>query len=245
MDGAAIEQLAGQVRKPIELGGYLFRPNDWTVEDPAALIKPGPTARPLDVATLGSLRDYLQMNRDELNLTTLIVHVASPALVTIGGPLAERTRSREVYLNAKAMDLTDGFLGSYMPLETFIIGLQIRFVDAEERPRLLALLSNVKSSVVKTALDDGMTQVVEARTGVVLIHDVAVPNPVTLCPYRTFRDIAQPSSRFVLRVKEGKPGSLPEVGLFEADGGLWRLTAIDRVRNWLADELPEDVAVLA
>jgi hypothetical protein len=245
MDGAAVEQIAGLTKKPMELGGYLFRPNDWTVEDPAALVKPGPTPKPLAVASLGALRDYVKANRDELALDTLIVHVASPGLVTIGGPLTVRARTREVYLNALALDLTEGFLGAFMSLEAFIIGLQVRFVDADERPRLLGLLSNVKSERVTTALDDGMTQVVQARGGVVLIQDVAVPNPVHLCPYRTFRDILQPTSPFVLRVKEGKPGGLPEVGLFEADGGLWRLRAIERVRDWLTEQLPAGVAVLA
>jgi hypothetical protein len=70
-----------------------------------------------------------------------------------------------------------------------------------------------------------------------------VPNPVRLAPFRTFRDVfEQPESAFVLRVK--KTPTLPEVGLFEADGGEWRLTAIDRVRAWLVGRLPTDVAVL-
>jgi hypothetical protein len=245
MDGAAIEQIVEQVRRPIELAGYLLRPNDWTVEDPAALVKPGPTPRPLDVTTLGALRDYLKANRDGLTLPELIVHVAGATQVTIGGALAARTRSREVYLTAKALDLTEGFLGTFMSLENFLIGLQVRFADDNDRPRLLALLSNVKSELVKTALDDGRTQVVQARAGVVLVSDVAVPNPVTLCPFRTFRDILQPASLFVLRVKDGKAGGGPEVGLVEADGGAWRLTAIGRVGDWLRTELPQDVAVLA
>ncbi len=83
---------------------------------------------------------------------------------------------------------------------------------------------------------------VQARAGVALVSDVAVPNPILLCPYRTFRDVPQPSSLFVLRVRSGQ--GLPEAGLFEADGGAWRLTAIERIKQWLTEQLPAAVAVL-
>lgn len=245
MDGAAVEQIAGLTQKPLELGGFFYRPNDWTVEDPAALVKAGPSAKTLIVATLGAVRDYITANKDKLDLAGLVVHVVSPAIVQVLGPLDVRSRVREVYVSASAGDLTDQFLGKFMALEDFIVGLQVRFADADDRKRILALLSNVKHETVKTALDDGVTQVVQARAGVALISDVAVPNPVLLCAYRTFRDVVQPSSLFVLRVQSGRAGGLPEAGLFEADGGSWRLTAIERMRNWLQEHVPADVAILA
>jgi len=245
MDGAAVEQIVGLARKPIELGGFLYRPDDWAVEDPASLIKAGPSAKPLGVATLGAVRDYLTANRDKLALDGVVVHVSAPNLVQVLGPLSERSRSREMFLSAVATDTTEGFLGRFMSLEDFLIGLQVRFRDADDRKRLLSLLSNVKHETVKTALDDGVTQVVQARAGVALVSDVAVPNPVLLTAYRTFRDITLPSSLYVLRVNSGKVGGLPEVGLFEADGGAWKLTATERVRDWLAEFLPNGVSVLA
>jgi hypothetical protein len=245
MDGAAVEQIAGLTQKPMELGGLLFRPNNWTVDDPAALVKSGPSAKTLGVSSLGAVRDYLMANRDKLALDSVVVHVSDASSVRVLGSLSDRTRVREQFIEASAVDLTNGFLGKFMTLEEFVIGLQVRFSDADDRKRLLALLSNVKHETVKTALDDGVTQVVQARAGVALVSDVAVPNPVLLCAYRTFRDIVQPSSLFVLRVQSGRSGGLPEVGLFEADGGSWRLTAIERVRTWLSDALPSTVSILA
>lgn len=245
MDGAAVEQIAGLSKKPMELGGFLLRPADWVASDPAELIKPGPSAKPLTVSTLGAVRDYLTANKDRLDVARLVVHVVSPSSVQVLGPLSERARSRETFAAAVATDLTDGFLSRFMALEDFIVGLQVRFADADDRKRVLALLSNVKHETVKTALDDGVTQVVQARAGVALVSDVAVPNPILLCAYRTFRDIVQPSSLFVLRVQAGRSGGLPEVGLFEADGGAWRLTVIARVQEWLSAALPAGVSVLA
>jgi hypothetical protein len=245
MDGPAVKELASRFRSPTELGGFLLRPNDWLADDPASLIKAGPSAKTLAVATLGALCEYLKGNRDQLPLDQVVVHVAGPGSVSILGPLDKRARGREVFVTAVASDLTEGFLGRFMALEDFMIGLQVRFWEGDDRMRLVSLLSNIKSETVKTALDDGVTQVVQARAGVALVSEVAVPNPVRLCPFRTFRELQQPSSFFVLRVQSGKEGGLPQAGLFEADGGAWKLIAIDRVREWLIGALPAGLLVLA
>ncbi len=235
MNGEAVKEFATRIRGPQEIAGdFIAHPNDWHIKDKAALIAAGPLAAKLSVWSLGAVRDYLHANRDALPLDRLVVHVASPSIVRVFGPLAERARSRELFLESTCVDLADGFLGKFMSIEEFLIGIQVRFADADDRKRILGLLSNVKHETVKTAMDDGVTQVVQARAGVALISDVAVPNPVLLVAYRAFRDIVQPSSLFVLRVNAGKSGGLPEVGLFEADGGAWKLAAIERVREWLA-----------
>ena len=56
--------------------------------------------------------------------------------------------------------------------------------------------------------------------------------PEALCPYRTFPQIAQPSSLCVFRLKS-REGAVPLCGLFEADGGAWKVTAVDSIRAWL------------
>lgn len=254
MDGEAVNAIAGFVKKPFEIGGLVARPAEWVLEDPVALVKSGPRAEMLVVHTLGAVRDYLMANKDALDLKTLVVHVQSPRVVQVLGPLDARSRKRECFVEATANDMIGlqisaagghvPWLNTFMPLETFLIDLQVRFVEADDRAKLLALLSTVKHESVKTASDNGMTQVVQARVGVVLVADVAVPNPVTLTGFRTFRDVVHPSSLYVLRVQQGR-GPLPEVALFEADGGAWKLQAIARVRDWLTEALPKDVAILA
>lgn len=244
MTGDVIEKAVAQIRKPQELGGFLYRPHDWVVEDAATLVRPGPAAAPLGVKTLGALRDYLVTNRDTLDVARVVVHVESPAKVAIGSALRER-RDREWFLTATADDLTSGFLAKFLPIDEFIIGVQVRFLDTEDRQRLLRLVGNISHDSVKSSVDDGITQVVQTRSGVALKQEATIPNPVTLTPYRTFRDVLQPASPFVVRVNAGKNGGLPEVGLFEADGGVWRLTAVERVRDWLIEALPDGVAVLA
>lgn len=244
MDGAAIKEIAERLQIPHVVNGFIVHPNNWIANDPASLVKPGPTAKALPVATLGAVRDYINANKDALDVTKLAVHVVSPSAVSVLGPLDIRARVRETFIEAKCADLVEGWLGKFWPLEEFLIGLQVRFADGDDRKKVLALLSNVKHEQVKSALDDGMTQVVQARSGIALVTDVAVPNPVSLVAFRTFRDVTQASALYVLRLNSGKAGGLPEAGLFEADGGAWRLTATGRVSDWLTAELP-NVSVLA
>lgn len=246
MDGTAIKELDERFREPGVVGdGFIAIPNGWNVADPAALVKPGPTAEALAVYSLGALRDYVVANRDGLKLEALVAHVVSPQIVRLAGPLQERARNREAYVIANAANLTDGFLGKFMAVEEFIVGLQTRFASSPDALAVLKLLSTIKHEQVRTSQDDGVTQVVSAKVGVVMVQDTPVPNPVALVPFRTFREVDQPTSPFVLRVNSNGTNALPTVGLFEADGGAWRLDAVARVRDWLKKELPETVAVLA
>lgn len=75
-----------------------------------------------------------------------------------------------------------------------------------------------------------------ARTGVVLKEQVTIRPIVQLQPYRTFLEVEQPVSDFLLRVdKQGK------IALYEADGGAWKLEAKRRIAAWLTDALAEEV----
>lgn len=243
MDGEVIQQLAARFRGPTEIGGFLAHPNDWAVHDPASLVKPGPKASALAVSTLAAVCDYAKANRDGLDLATCQLHVAGPNAVTLWGPLDARDRKRECFVHATSVDTMDGFLGKFWPLADFNIALQTRFTRGGQRDALLRLLGNVKGGLTRTALDDGLTQTVEVKVGVALVDQAAVPNPVQLAPWRTFREVAQPEPLFVLRLKDGDP--LPQAALFEADAGEWRLTAIERSARWLRTELGDTVAILA
>ena len=99
---------------------------------------------------------------------------------------------------------------------------------------------------MRTTGDDGVTQTVTAKAGVVLSKDVRVPNPVSLRPYRTFREVLQPASSFVLRLQGGGKASTTPVGaLFEADGGAWKVEAMRNISTYLRSFLPEGVPVIA
>lgn len=55
---------------------------------------------------------------------------------------------------------------------------------------------------------------------------------VTLRPYRTFLEVEQPESEFLLRLREGG-----KIGLFEADGGMWKQQAKKNIAEYFQEEL--------
>lgn len=194
----------------------------------------------LGINTLQGLVDYIEANRDQLTGSQCFVHVLSPTQVRIVSRLQERA-ARFTYIEATADDLFASMEGRTLSLLEANVALQARVVDAHDRAKVLALLGNVKDEGEVRTEDDGMTQTVKTRGGVVLADESRVPNPVTLAPYRTFREIEQPDSPFVLRVHKGQ-GS-PSVSLHEADGGAWRLAAVQAVGAWL-DGKVGDFAVI-
>jgi hypothetical protein len=115
------------------------------------------------------------------------------------------------------------------------------FSPEGDRAKVLSIVGNIKEESVKNTGDDGVTQTVTARAGIARVENVEVPNPVMLYPYRTFREVAQPGSLFVLRLRTGQVA--PTCALFEADGGRWRLEAIDRIAAYLREKLPESTII--
>jgi len=247
MDGTFVETIVSKTEKPqvLEVAGKprLVVPNTWKEIEPKA----GPTPAALAVATLGGLVAYLEANRDGLDLAGLAVHVVDQAHVDLVSKLEGEFHQRHRYLRAEFESLFGGGFGfgKYLDYETFVIGLQSLFVQTEQRDAIVMLMAGISENQVKNTFDDGLAQSVTVQAGVALVGTQKVPNPVALKPFRTFREIDQPESLFVLRLVAGE-GSKPKAALFEADGGAWRLIAIDRIALYLRDRLKLlDVAVLA
>ena len=97
---------------------------------------------------------------------------------------------------------------------------------------LESLKQITNSNEVKTE-DNGITQVVTARAGAAL-GAVNVQPIWCLRPYRTFTEIEQPESLFLLRLHSD--GSETSYRLYETDGGAWAVTAMNDVRDYLRAE---------
>lgn len=188
---------------------------------------------PLHVKTLTSLISYIK--RDEKRPTPyFFLHVEDEQTVTLWSAL-DNEGNREHLITANAI-VPNFFYERFHDAEQLIIALQSTFTATGDRNLLLKVIGNVKEENVRNTGDDGMSQAVTIKTGVASADDVKVPNPVTLAPYRTFLEVEQPSSEFIFRMKDGPTGAI-----FEADGGAWRNKAIANVRDYLAEELKEEV----
>ncbi len=95
--------------------------------------------------------------------------------------------------------------------------------------------------------DDGMSQSVTAKTGIVTSNKVTVPNPVVLRPLSTFSEIVHPQRSFIFRLRGGESGVC--AALYAADGNAWKHRAIDSISLYFKNHIPvnlaEDVIVLA
>jgi len=202
--------------------------NGFTYSDKELHLVTEPTAETIVVHSLDGIIEFI-MNSHGFQFP-VIVHVQSPTIVRVIGELTSNREWNE-YIRAEALLPSIPF-GRFLDIEEFNILLQSCFVENEGRSKVLRVVGNIKEEDVRTTGDNGVSQVVTAKTGVATVEDVLVPNPVNLKPYRSFVEIEQPESGFVLRLKNG-----PAAALFEADGGEWKLTAMARIKKYLHDNL--------
>ena len=116
--------------------------------------------------------------------------------------------------------------------EEFNVMLQARVVQSANRDLVLRFVGTMRDEQSNQTADDGFSQRVTVRTGVAQVGDVTIVNPVYLAPRRTFPEIDQPESPYILRLREG-----PQAALFRADDQAWRVEAIASIGAWLRDRL--------
>jgi hypothetical protein len=173
--------------------------------------------------------DYIKSNTDIMS-DKMIVHVVNPTRVTLYSDLdLDRKREYLVEVNAEFPQFPfDRFVGH----ENFIIGVQSKFIPNNDADLLLKFAGTVEGGTIADYGDDGVSQKATVKTGLASKSDALIPSPVTLKPYRTFTEVDQPESQFVFRMKEDKyEGVL--CALFEADGGAWKLNAMENIKEYL------------
>ncbi|HEM3705068.1 TPA: hypothetical protein U1C94_001396 [Streptococcus suis] len=190
--------------------------------------------------TLDSLVDYLKTDLDSLGKKRVLVIVESPKEVTVYEEL-DKDANRATLVTVESMT-PDIHFGRYEETSDFNIMLQSRFVDAEDRGTVLEFASALKIDNGTEIVDNGVSQTATIKTGVASLGQAKAPNPVTLRPYRTFAEVEQPASQFIYRINK-----LGSMALFEADGGKWKLDAINNIATYLKSKLSEqdNITILA
>lgn len=197
-----------------------------------------PTAGTLEISNLGGIVDYVSsgLDGDRITEENVMIHVLSPTEVRLVSRLSD-LEDRATYLKA-AFDEFDFEFGRYMPLENMIVGLQCAFTAQGDRDQLMLDLSQVADVREDILTDSGITQGVTRKAGVIMKENAVLKNPVTLAPRRSFPDIEQVATQFVVRVKKdaGDVGGV-QVALFEADGGSWKTEALERISRFFSEQL--------
>lgn len=193
---------------------------------------PVPVAERLYLHTLTGLVDYIKSNTDTM-AEKMVVEVQSPTKVHLYSQLNSK-RNREYLIEVDAM-LPDFAFDVYQDHESFCVGLQSKFLQAGDRELVLKFAGTVENGTVAQYSDDGVTQKATIKTGLASKGAAIVPNPVRLAAYRTFLEVDQPESLFIFRMKE-RAGEI-NCALFEADGGAWKMEAMQNIKAYLQEEL--------
>lgn len=197
-----------------------------------------PIMRPLDsaegVMTLTGLVDLMNAKVNEMNWDELYIHIESPKRVTVSEVTCDKWGRRQTHISCDLPDYGKFRFGDYMGQEAFIISLQAFFdreksVDMDE---ILTIASKLKAEAVSDADDNGIAQSVTLRKGVVMAEKATIKRIVKLRPYRTFREIEQPESSFIFRLKTNA-GETPSLALFAADADMWQAEAMQSIKAFL------------
>lgn len=192
----------------------------------------------LDLCSLDALIKVIKREiREKHYRGPVYVSVVSPTCVeSYTAPCLEANEwSRHALYTAKAVDVP-GFNNVRYEYEEAIIALRSRFQSTADQQYVLQLMGNlVEEQAVETS-DDGITQQVQTRKGIALKGVETVKPIVQLKPYRTFQEVDQPESDFLIRLGDNR-----SLTITEADGGMWKLQARKIVAEYLSGELAEEI----
>lgn len=198
--------------------------------EPERLVKP----ETFETWSLAGLAAYIRSDVDGMfgdETVRHIVRVTSPTLVEVLSPVIGYHKERMTVARCEAQ-VPRIELGRYMEPEAFQIMVQTCFQDSENRAKVLQLAGSVRKEQNMQTADDGVSQRVTVNAGVATAATVTIQNPVTLTPWRTFREVEQPESPFVLRFSEEA-----EAALFTGDSAGWKMRAVETIGEWLTAEL--------
>src|SRR5262252_1143860 len=199
-----------------------------------------PLVVPVDVRTLAGFRDLYKLH-DSADAPAFI-HIQDHTSVWLAAKKVDEWNRRFAFVHAKLPDDAPRFrFGCWMDPEEFCIGMATLFEDAEygsDHKKIVKLVGNLAAEAVSISTDDGFSQTATTRQGMVMKNEEKVTPRVSLSPYRTFHEVSQPRSDFILRLRS-RSGQTPQCALFEADAGAWKNDAVKNIREYFVKELPD------
>jgi hypothetical protein len=205
-----------------------------------------------DTTTVHNLRGFCGFITNDIDKRidkdkSLIV-VDSPKNVRLISAVSGDDLGREELVTAKIDNNLKEFpFGRFLTQEEFAITFRSLFVqkNGDDFEYVLAYSSRLAGGTQIEGSDDGITQTVSVKRGMsgALKDQVALKPIVRLSPFRTFREVEQPESEFLLRVRLNG-NDAPTVALFEADGGAWVNHATENIVRYI-QSIVADIPVIA
>ena len=227
----------------VDVGGLTYSKDSlFAVRPPKASVP-----HPIGVLTLSAIVDLVKrdfeyaLSKDDM--AGPVVHVANYAQVSVITNHSDDDGQRTTFAAAVLPKETLFEFGQWLTQEQFIIGINALFLDYGDKTSVLSTISRLETDDRLTIEDDGIGQTATAKASMTRNTQMDIKPRVVLKPYRTFREVEQPPSEFILRVKRGNDGQ-PKVALFEADGARWKLDAALNIKEFLAEKLADTSAVV-
>lgn len=208
-------------RKHWKNSGVCIQPPKPPVCDPVATV--------LTLDALLSALDAPELDGLEKSDGLQIVVESSTKVVITTAPDCTWAQ-REHHISARC-DIKPFPFGRFLDIEEFIVNAQCRFVDNDPKQALIAHVSSIVDEKIVNSSDDGISQSVVKTNRLGRKNREEMSPILMLQPRRTFPEIKQPESMFLLRIQDG-----PRAALFEADGGMWETKAVTAIAEYIRSD---------
>lgn len=191
-----------------------------------------------DTLPLNSLDALVKLVKTEASELDAPLYITIPDHMTVrcfGQPDAGARQFRQVYYEAHATDVPGWEPKAQLGFEEAQIALRTRFQESKDTLYAMKLLSDICCGAKVIYNDNGIATTVTTQKGVALQTNEQIRPLVSLRPYRTFQEVEQPESIFLIRLNDRG------ISFTEADGGMWKLTARETVKKFLEERLKQEV----
>lgn len=228
---AAIEKIEAMARpeiKEIEGRTFAIKP------DGAEEIRPT-----LDIAKtleLHSLDALVKMIRSEVADKPIYITIPTHLSVRTFFQPGEQIRNMRFHpYEVEATDVPGWEDRTQLSFEEAMISLRTRFEATPDTEYALKLLSEITTGAKITFNDNGVATTVVTKKGIDLQSNQTIRPIVVLRPYRTFQEVEQPASEFLIRINDRG------ISFIAADGGMWKLKARETVKKYFEEALESEI----
>lgn len=188
--------------------------------------------------TLSSLDAMVAFVKTEAIRNNPQVYITIPDHRTVNcftHPKEDLRQTREYLYTADATDVPGWGEKVALPFEEALIALRTRFQATPDTEYALKLLSDITTGSKVTYNDNGVATSVVTKRGIDLQTNASIRPIISLRPYRTFQEVEQPASQFLIRINERN------ITFIEADGGMWKLAARNTIKMYLEKALEDEI----
>lgn len=197
-----------------------------------------PTIFHPDPLPLNSLDALVKLVRTEASEMDTPLYITIPDHLTVrcfGQPNTAERYFRQFYYEAHATDVPGWAEKVTLGFEEAQIALRTRVQETPDTLYAMKLVSDISLGAKVIYNDNGIATTITTQKGVALQTNEQIRPLIKLRPYRTFQEVEQPESIFLIRVSDRG------ISFIEADGGMWKLAARETAKRFLEEQLRQEV----